>query len=565
MLRPSPFLPAAPNTTKLIVSLTAFVYFLLLSPSSALKHSFTANHDGRFFIGPIGQPFGFLKGGIYSLRVSKFRINIVSHGRASKQNDKNNPMTDKDIIDTMDGLHPGFLLKRFDSESDFATFRERILENALTCGFGGIEDEIDEGSFMDNDDHGLNSSSSNATQITDDMVATGRGVFDAGTDGIFLSMKHPLQWKPNEPTVHHTFTAQEAGYYFLFYQVCLLEGAPNEKYLFKEVQSTFRLEFEYKNYDVMGKVSYLTAGEMPLPHLYLYFSISYSLMLFLWMKFIRGDESQSSRRPTIYAIHHLMSSVVLLKALSMLFESARYHFIRIHGHAELWSFIYYILNFIKGTFLFTVILLLGSGWSFFKPFLTAKERMVIYVVFLLQVIDNIMILVLTHETMGERYYNDWSAILHLVDIVSCCATLIPIVWQVNALERSIEEASGEHENVHVHGDSNEGIQGESETKRLQSKLSLFRSFYIIVVAYIYFTRIVVYLFASTLSYNQTWIRYFITEVGTLLFYMIVGIKFKPTLEDEYVQVNNDDEQVELRVAKEKESVIELGGMSHNDR
>eukprot|EP00557_Chaetoceros_sp_GSL56_P006648 CAMPEP_0176488912 /NCGR_PEP_ID=MMETSP0200_2-20121128/6980_1 /TAXON_ID=947934 /ORGANISM="Chaetoceros sp., Strain GSL56" /LENGTH=479 /DNA_ID=CAMNT_0017885963 /DNA_START=230 /DNA_END=1669 /DNA_ORIENTATION=- len=479
-------------------------------------------------------------------------------------------MTEKEIMDQMDGLHPGFLLKRFDTEADFATFRESIMENALNCGFGGIEDEIDEGSFMNTEDSSRwsSSSSNSTTQVTDDMVATGPGVYDAGTDGIFLSMKHPVQWKPNEPTVHHVFTAQEAGYYFLFYQVCLLNDADNGKYLFKEVQSTFKLEFEYKNYDAMGKISYLTAGEMPLPHLYLYFSISYALMLFLWIRFVNGD-GNSARKPTIYAIHHLMSSVVLLKALSTFFESVRYHFIRIKGHAELWSFVYNVINFIKGTFLFTVILLIGSGWSFFKPFLSKKERRVIYLVFILQVIDNIAMLVLSHETMGERYYNDWSAILHLVDIVSCCAILIPIVWQVNTLEQSVEAVENKNDNEQQEQSSNqnEGVvnDNDGETKRLQSKLSLFRSFYIAVVAYIYFTRVVVYLFASTLSYDQTWLTYFVNEVGTLLFYVVIGIQFKPTVESEYFQVGSDEGQVETEAANHEDNTIELGAMGHGKK
>lgn len=542
----------------------AVLYCLLATPGHALKHSFVANHDGRFFIGPIGLPFGFLKGGIYSLRVSNFLMNIVSHGQHSNNGRKNRniPMTEKDMIAQMDGLHPGFLLKRFDTEADFATFRETILENASNCGFGGIGDEIDEESFTNTEDDNRWPPSSNLTQVTDDMVATGRGVYDAGTDGIFLSMKHPVQWKPNEPTVHHVFTAHEAGYYFLFYQVCLLNDAEDGKYLFKEVQSTFKLDFEYKNYDAMGKISYLTAGEMPLPHLYLYFSISYTLMLFLWRRFTKRD-GNSARKPTVYAIHHLMSSVVLLKALSMFFESVRYHFIRIKGHAELWSLIYYLINFIKGTFLFTVILLLGSGWSFFKPFLSTKERRVIYLVFLLQVIDNVAMLVLSHETMGEKYYSNWIAVLHLVDIVSCCAILIPIVWQVNTLERSVEGVANENESEeHQSNLQNDDMTIDDETRRLQTKLSLFRSFYIAVVAYIYFTRIVVYLFASTLSYNHTWLKYFVSEVGTLLFYMVIGIKFKPAVESEYMQVGSDEGTEENKAAKHKDNAIELGVMVH---
>lgn len=112
-------------------------------------------------------------------------------------------------------------------------------------------------------------------------------------------------------------------------------------------------------------------------------------------------------------------------------------------------------------------------------------------------------MVLTHETMGERLYEDWSAVLHLVDIVSCCAILIPIVWQVNSLEQSLEQHEPSSDAGDGDGDGNAnanhdkhvaqegGIELDSESTRLHEKLALFRFFYLTVVAFIYFTRIVV--------------------------------------------------------------------------
>ena len=215
---------------------------------------------------------------------------------------------------------------------------------------------------------------------------------------------------------------------------------------------------------------------------------------------------------------------------------------------------YYLTNFLKGTFLFVVILLIGSGWSFFKPHLSVKERRILLFVVVLQIIDNIAVGMLAFETENERLYNDWSTILHLVDIVSCCALLLPIVWQVNSLEESVEVGSGptnESDESNANGlNNNQDVEGLSSvpveemttsassstnpvSSRLQSKLHLFRSFYLIVVGYIYFTRIVIYLFASSLKYNQTWIRVFVYELGTLTFYFIVGMKFKPVDESYY--------------------------------
>lgn len=142
-------------------------------------------------------------------------------------------------------------------------------------------------------------------------------------------------------------------------------------------------------------------------------------------------------------------------------------------------------------------------------------------------------------------YNDWSTVLHLVDIVSCCALLLPIVWQVNSLEESVEvgteseqdeesdltraaAAAGKEQGSSVgDGDGVPVEENAATSSRLQSKLYLVRSFYLIVVGYIYFTRVVIYLFASSLKYDQTWIRTFVYELGTLTFYFVVGMKFKP--------------------------------------
>jgi hypothetical protein len=240
-------------------------------------------------------------------------------------------------------------------------------------------------------------------------------------------------------------------------------------------------------------------------------------------------------------------------------------FIRLyHYHLLLQSFAYYFVNFFKGTFLFTVILLIGSGWSFFKPYLSTKERRVILFVIFLQVIDNIALAFLSHTSENERLYNDWSVILHLVDIVSCCAILVPIVWQVSSLEESVEVGSGSDENSEQTDANDVETSPTVETapsSKLQSKLELFRAFYLIVVAYIYFTRIVIYLFASSLKYDKTWIRYLVYELGTLVFYFSVGIKFKPVVEvHSYSQLQTlpgDDDVNDTSGGQQQTQQIEL--------
>jgi len=283
------------------------------------------------------------------------------------------------------------------------------------------------------------------------------------------------------------------------------------------------------NYDKFGHVSYLTAGDIPLPGMFLYFTVSYALCLYFWTREIgKQKKSRNSERGhsngIVYQIHHMMTILLSLKMLSLFFDSVRYHFIGVTGHAELWSVVYYTFLFLKGITLFTVILLIGSGWSFVKPFLHAREKKIVFCVLLLQVIDNVAIVVLANETEGEKQYDGWNAVLHLVDILCCCAVLVPIVWQVNSLEKSAGE------------DQEEVAASQERNVKSVQKLKLFRTFYLLVVSYIYFTRVIVYIFATFLGFRQAWLLNLITELGTLLFYVVTGFTFRPLVEENYVEL-----------------------------
>jgi hypothetical protein len=273
-----------------------------------------------------------------------------------------------------------------------------------------------------------------------------------------------------------------------------------------------------------------------------------------------------------------MSVLLFFKFLSVFFESVRYHAIRVLGHAEFWGFVYYFFTFIKGVFLFTVILLIGTGWSFLKPFLNDAEKKVICLVLTLQVINNVAFVILTNETMGEFGFSKWNATLHLVDILCCCAVLIPIVWQVNSLEKSILGSGGgssssnnnnedgddaiEQQDKHQQLESYEDEQEQQEEMidvggengRVLAKLKLFRSFYLLVVAYIYTTRILVYLFATMLNYKYLWIRYFVIELVTLCFYVVVGLMFRPMVENPYLSLKKDDDNVNEDDTTEEEGI-----------
>lgn len=139
-----------------------------------------------------------------------------------------------------------------------------------------------------------------------------------------------------------------------------------------------------------------------------------------------------------------------------------------------------------------------------------------------QVLDNIALVVLEEMAPGSREWYTWRDVLHLVDIACCCAILFPIVWSIRHLRQAA------------------AADGKAEHNLM--KLTLFRQFYIMVVSYIYFTRIIVFLLAATMPYDWMWTRHLFTELATLAFYVVTGFKFQPDEENPYLPVRKDDDE-----------------------
>lgn len=81
-----------------------------------------------------------------------------------------------------------------------------------------------------------------------------------------------------------------------------------------------------------------------------------------------------------------MALLVFLKSLSLAFHGINYHFIQTEGfHIETWAVLYYITHLLKGAVLFITIVLIGTGWAFFKHILSGKDKKIFMIVVPLQV------------------------------------------------------------------------------------------------------------------------------------------------------------------------------------
>lgn len=126
---------------------------------------------------------------------------------------------------------------------------------------------------------------------------------------------------------------------------------------------TMDVHTEMYNVGAGGEKDYLPLGEIPLPRLYFVFSLVYAAILLAWIAVC------VQQRLTVDKIHIIMGVLLLFKALKMVCAAEDMSFVRRTGTPHGWDVVFYIFGFLKGVTLFTVIVLIGTGWSFLKPYL----------------------------------------------------------------------------------------------------------------------------------------------------------------------------------------------------
>ena len=386
-------------------------------------------------------------------------------------------------------------------------------------------------------------SEADAQEDLEAIVESGQCLFDTLEESdVVINLGQDNLWKSESHIVHVINTEKETGLYTLLFARC----APAEP----GHTVSFTLDAAFKNVGqrLPGKGSasqvwdYLSAGDQPLPIMYTIFFILFFLALLSWVSLLRRDPVEYG---AIHKIHHLMTMLLVLKCCTLLTESIRYHMVSATGLNNFMSTVFYIFTSLRGIMLFLVILLIGSGWSIVRDFLHTREKKVIVLVLTAQVINNIAMIVLEETAPGSVQWMEWRDALHIFDLVCCVAILFPVIWSIKHLTAATQENSKDH---------------KSQLSLI--KLQLFRSFYVMVVSYVYFTRIMVYLVEATVPFHQIWLGAFATELATLAFYLATGFKFQPQPDNPYLAVAALDNEDGHSPADEMDR--EFGGMDSDE-
>lgn len=153
----------------------------------------------------------------------------------------------------------------------------------------------------------------------------------------------------------------------------------------------------------------------------------------------------------------------------------------------------------------------------------------------LQVVANIIAAMLGMSGPSAKDWFEWKQLFLLIDIVCCGAVLFPIAWSIKHLK--------------------EATQTDGKAAVVLKKLALFRHYYIVVICYIYFTRVFVFSMMTKISFRYLWTIDLARECATLAFYAFTGYKFRPVVHNPYLMI--EEEEAEAQALNMGDSVVEL--------
>ncbi|KAF1788930.1 Lung seven transmembrane receptor-like [Phytophthora cactorum] len=294
-------------------------------------------------------------------------------------------------------------------------------------------------------------------------------------DSRWIDMTDAQTWNVSRGKAHVKLEGREGGahngplnigFYYIFYAQC----TPGIKVSF-HVNGRYVQEWSHR---------FFISGRRATSSVYLTTSLLFLGAAAAWGKCL------ATHREYVQRVHWLMALLVTVKTLALFAEAMRSYYMKRNGDTlTAWTAVAYAFLSLKGLLLFSVLMLIGTGWSLLKPHLSQRDKSVLSLVLVLQVVSNIAQILESETAVGTRAWVGWRDVLILADVACCAAVLLPIVWSIRELR----------------------VAATTDGKAFYNlqKLTQFRSFYLLVITYIYVTRLVLQLLQASLPYDATWI------------------------------------------------------------
>lgn len=481
------------------VVITVILIFVVHDSSFARIHHLKLMNEGRPQVAI--STFGFFKGGTLMVKIAKFDPHDVKTQQKVKE------IAYKKNAD----VNYGFILEKTMSSAN-SLLMDSQGDCALTTLMGKSQDKAYQAIIFPYNDLGYHEELIFGKDLSNITICKlgAAGCVEAFRRRRAAAALPPasndtdMTKKPSHGFIVNVNLKKEEGLYNLYLVNC--------KWNY-HVHVVLDIEINEKNSDR----NYLSAGEQPLPSLFFVFSLIFFLASIIWLGFLRKYQED------VFKIHYLMLSLLYFKSVALVFHGLNYHFIQENGtHEEAWAIMYYITHLLKGALLFITIILIGTGWAFIKHILSKRDKKIFMIVIPLQVLNNVALIIMEETEEGIAEHAFWYKIFYLVDLLCCGAIIFPVVWSIHHLQ--------------------EASQTDGKAAINLAKLQLFRHFYVMIVCYIYFTRIIVYLLRVTVPFQYEWLDDFFRESANLVFFVITGYKFRPGCNNPYLRLPAEDEE-----------------------
>ncbi|XP_052626861.1 protein CANDIDATE G-PROTEIN COUPLED RECEPTOR 7 [Lactuca sativa] len=240
--------------------------------------------------------------------------------------------------------------------------------------------------------------------------------------------------------------------------------------------------------------NYLSGELRQLPFLYIFSAFIYVCFLGFWILVCFKN------RRSFHRVHLLMGVLLVMNLVVLISAATDLYYVKFTGTPHGSDVLYHMCKFVRTVLLFTLIVLIGNGYCFWKPFLEVKEKLVLMIVILLQVWVNVYAI---FEWKAGPYNNEEDVVDSLsIDFICCFVIFVPIWFSVIWFNKDNHETDGND---------------------VMNRVRLFL-FGFAVFAYVFFTRFLMVAFLIPSNHG-------VQEISLLVLCMVVFYIFRPSDED----------------------------------
>eukprot|EP00854_Cymbomonas_tetramitiformis_P005268 gene5268-6403_t len=196
--------------------------------------------------------------------------------------------------------------------------------------------------------------------------------------------------------------------------------------------------------------------------------------------------------------------------------------------------IYVLLTTLRGIFLAAICVFIFVGWSFLKPYLPDREKILLPVVIALQLGANLLKIILEEQSMS---FSPWHTLLYLIDLLCLCAILLPIGM---LMRRPFVHPPVQRSNQPYWQSAGETYTLEEKDSLLKQKLQQFRTLYLIFVSFEFLPRLLGHLWVTYSPYETRWRVHFLREFVVYFFYCVIGWLIRPDVNNPYLASKTKD-------------------------